>query len=720
MGLSHTVSGDIASFRTPSRVPIESLKFHFLPKQAAGTPSPENPIPIEGWTGLNGYGAGFNILLFDSVISEGYTRTLDGLTVTCSNGIAHITGDHNKSTWTNIIDFYSVWSSSPIVLPPGTYTTSNGLTVVCKVDDADSYANYGYTFTVEKQALVRGFYAAIMGEVTVDKYIPLVLTVGAERPKTYLPYKPIINIPITFPSNGKNIVDWPTPNGFSVATSLFNGWNDNWFREPIYVYRSNFGKNIIYSATIDNTNGIRDAYLHVWVKDKNESYVSSGIASEIVPVGSSKRVYAVVPITSASWYKIYLGLTIGSGCIVSNPMAEYSMSMTDYEPYSSDNTFYGGYIDPVAGEIVAEYALYETTWGSNSAGTVLGDTKRKGFYVRSVEFADAIDLHNNGQGPYGKYRRTLCNIVPWGWDYFSDYPHYYINNHDINLMMPVDTTDDTVIQFCARLKTPIHIPIPAEDLQAFLDYNNFWSDTNGITEVTYAVTESKDILDARKRIYSYNIGDYIKDGLVLWMDGIDKGNVQGAWVDKINGHIFNPENSPIMSNNYVLFNGNDQGFKCNTFDGFGCDNGTIEICMEIDNSKGSGIAFMSKEGGLSFGIVNSYSIIWSSGVSGHNEYYKPMINLPTPASSNKIYSICYDRSVVDGALKPFSSGEDYWSGIDNTYSYIGHRNRQDSMQYFKGKIYSIRIYNRKLSEAEMLHNQRIDNRRFKLGISTLN
>ena len=61
MGLSHTVSGDIASFRTPSRVPIESLKFHFLPKQAAGTPSPENQIPIEGWTGLDGKRAGKNL-----------------------------------------------------------------------------------------------------------------------------------------------------------------------------------------------------------------------------------------------------------------------------------------------------------------------------------------------------------------------------------------------------------------------------------------------------------------------------------------------------------------------------------------------------------------------------------------------------------------------------------------------------------------------------------
>ena len=56
MGLNHTVSSDIAHFRTPSRVPLESLTFHFLPKQeGSGDPSPSNVRPITGWTGLNGY-----------------------------------------------------------------------------------------------------------------------------------------------------------------------------------------------------------------------------------------------------------------------------------------------------------------------------------------------------------------------------------------------------------------------------------------------------------------------------------------------------------------------------------------------------------------------------------------------------------------------------------------------------------------------------------------
>ena len=76
-GLSHTVSGDIASFRTPSRVPIESLKFHFLPKQeGSGDPSPTNVRPITGWTGFNWKLAGndlLNVNEFPIVFPNGQT-----------------------------------------------------------------------------------------------------------------------------------------------------------------------------------------------------------------------------------------------------------------------------------------------------------------------------------------------------------------------------------------------------------------------------------------------------------------------------------------------------------------------------------------------------------------------------------------------------------------------------------------------------------------------
>jgi hypothetical protein len=53
---------------------------------------------------------------------------------------------------------------------------------------------------------------------------------------------------------------------------------------------------------------------------------------------------------------------------------------------------------------------------------------------------------------------------------------------------------------------------------------------------------------------------------------------------------------------------------------------------------------------------------------------------------------------------------DYWG---NNYTYIG-RNSQG--RYYAGEIYAIRVYNRKLTEAEQRANFAIDNQRFELGI----
>lgn len=62
--VTNTVSGAVASFKTPGKVPIRSLKAYFSPKQeGSGDPSPENVRPISGWTGINAFKTGKN--LFD-------------------------------------------------------------------------------------------------------------------------------------------------------------------------------------------------------------------------------------------------------------------------------------------------------------------------------------------------------------------------------------------------------------------------------------------------------------------------------------------------------------------------------------------------------------------------------------------------------------------------------------------------------------------------------
>ena len=61
--LTDMISGAIATFRTPGKQDIRSLKVHFSPVQeGTGDPSPTNVRPVSGWTGVKAYRAGANLL----------------------------------------------------------------------------------------------------------------------------------------------------------------------------------------------------------------------------------------------------------------------------------------------------------------------------------------------------------------------------------------------------------------------------------------------------------------------------------------------------------------------------------------------------------------------------------------------------------------------------------------------------------------------------------
>jgi len=366
MGLSYTVSGDIASFRTPSRVPIESLKFHFLPKQAAGTPSPENPIPIEGWTGLNGRQEGKNLIDLNA-----------------------LTGD-NK-----------VWWKGSVV---------------------SGYPNHCVT------------------------------------PK--IPVKP------------------------GVAYRL-------------------------------NRNSGQHGYLCYF--DKNGDYVDQKTWDDYTPS-------RVIPDNV-----YFVGITIGTQYL-DNPKPSFTVGSqaTEYSDYveprqipitfPDGETIYGGYIDPVAGEIVAEYYLArakKTDFGNKSTPSGTGRDYRQTQSIfpktdSGVEWAIARQQQKFNRG-------IIAN--PWSEASYGENIGVIVTQDSMN---PVITymriseevyqamSDDDYAEISYKLREPIHIPIPAEDMKAFLDHNNFWSDANDITEVTYAVTESKAMLDARKKAMDFDMGHHKK------------------------------------------------------------------------------------------------------------------------------------------------------------------------------------------------------------------
>ena len=72
--MTQTASGAIATFRSPGRVPINSLKAYFAPVQEGeGTPALDNVRPITGWTGIETYIGGAN--LCDTQTGEFQTTT---------------------------------------------------------------------------------------------------------------------------------------------------------------------------------------------------------------------------------------------------------------------------------------------------------------------------------------------------------------------------------------------------------------------------------------------------------------------------------------------------------------------------------------------------------------------------------------------------------------------------------------------------------------------
>lgn len=376
-GLSHTVSGDIASFRTPSRVPIESLKFHFLPKQAAGTPSPENPIPIEGWTGLTGRRCHKNIIKpYYSAVT-----VRNGLTITPTTNGIRISGTAESRT------------------PCFICTTDN---IKLGVGDKVAFSLY------------------VNGDIS-----------ECENP--FLGYY-------------KSIGVWGS---VIYSFSSSSNWNHTIWTVP-------------------------DTYTDV-------SYIDSYI---YIPQG------------------VTVNFEIGLQGIISSYYSD------DYEPYSEEQipitfpdgqTIYGGYVDPVAGEIVAE----------------------------KVKIIRKVSNMNNSSDYPGWKNTGIKEIVGGGYNAaFSDITSigngsttYAINTQGVNDILYVPkssygmTQEEWIfnypnldIEFIIPIANPIHIPITPQDLKAFLDHNNLWSDANDITEVIYAVTESKDILATRKKAMEFDMG----------------------------------------------------------------------------------------------------------------------------------------------------------------------------------------------------------------------
>ncbi len=210
---------------------------------------------------------------------------------------------------------------------------------------------------------------------------------------------------------------------------------------------------------------------------------------------------------------------------------------------------------------------------------------------------------------------------------------------------------------------------------------------------------------------------YITDGLAFHLDGIDIGNTEGSWVDLIGGLEFPFAAAGVHTNNYVYFDGTGK-LQCATasYLNVGYKVGTIEVCVEIEKS-GTSIIFWPGRKNYMGAVVNTSSRTATYGIANASDAIQSYTNLPID-SATRCISSNKDRVMVN--LQNVQNPESYkwdWNS-SNERAMLGQRGTwAQAVHIFKGKLYSVRVYNRLLSESEMLNNQEIDNERFNLGLT---
>lgn len=220
---------------------------------------------------------------------------------------------------------------------------------------------------------------------------------------------------------------------------------------------------------------------------------------------------------------------------------------------------------------------------------------------------------------------------------------------------------------------------------------------------------------------------YVQDGLVLFYDGINNtgnghSNNATTWKDlstsNFNGTLMNFEDNS-WTNNSLTFDGIDDWVKIAQMD---YPNITMEIIMEYDNYGDSQVNVIGNWQNGGYGIVKNEvtykdSNAFSVYLLGKSYQYIQSNNL-TKIGKKYILTGSYDGSTMklweNGIKNELSIEGTIGNPQNNTIMVLGAN--PDGSNYvsnwFTGKIYAVRIYNRALTDEEVKQNYELDIQRY--------
>lgn len=190
---------------------------------------------------------------------------------------------------------------------------------------------------------------------------------------------------------------------------------------------------------------------------------------------------------------------------------------------------------------------------------------------------------------------------------------------------------------------------------------------------------------------------YVTSGLVFHLDGADA--TTNKWIDKIGGVEFDMHNVTLDDAGGVVFSGTGSyGNHPNNLN-FPSSTHMIEVVVKRASVDMSCVFMINEANNVAFGFSSGIDyIITKSGKSNPKTTWAVIDN------DIHVYSVNTNNAFDNGNIMR-SRSTDTWH-LRQGGTFVGSRSADNGA--FKGTVYQIRIYNRQLSDEEILHNQAVD------------
>lgn len=234
---------------------------------------------------------------------------------------------------------------------------------------------------------------------------------------------------------------------------------------------------------------------------------------------------------------------------------------------------------------------------------------------------------------------------------------------------------------------------------------------NDTTKAYVGSTEVSKVYLGNELVWEEGEPDYIQNGLFLHLDGADCTG--STWTDKVSGRILSLSGSvPSVSNGGVVFNGASVFYNTEIVPPL-YNAATIEVVLNnrVSESTGKWIVGHNLNDGICY-TINSGNLE-SSFRLGSTKYQRRKGSKRGVIYTHSITTSYNIANKVAAAL----GSNDNW-GLGYCFS-VGGKITNSSYardKMCKSTVYQIRIYNRQLTQSEILYNQSIDIKKYNISV----